>query len=166
MANRSVEAILEEYDFFEKVIKKHFNKNLVMSVEDERRFQSSNECWICNKSFTDEDKKVRDHVHITGKYRGTAYSNCDINLKLTKKTPVIFHNLRGYDGCLIKQEISMCDVEISVIPKGLEKYMAFTINKNLIFIDNMQFMNSTLDVLVKNLSDNDFKHHKNLMVIC
>ena len=36
--------------------------------------------------------------------------------------------------------------------------MAFTINKNLIFIDSMQFMNSSLDALVKNLSDNDFKH--------
>ena len=47
--------------------KKHFNKNLVMSVEDERRFQSSNKCWICNKLFTDENKKVRDHDHITGK---------------------------------------------------------------------------------------------------
>ena len=36
--------------------------------------------------------------------------------------------------------------------------MAFTINKNLVFIDSMQFMNSSLDSLVKNLSDNDFKY--------
>ena len=36
--------------------------------------------------------------------------------------------------------------------------MAFKINKNLVFIDSMQFMNSSLDALVKNLSDNDFKH--------
>ena len=35
--------------------------------------------------------------------------------------------------------------------------MAFTIKKNLVFIDNMQFMNSSLDVLVKNLSNNDFR---------
>ena len=41
---------------------------------------------------------------------------------------------------------------------GLEKYMAFTINNNLGFIDSMQFMNSSLDILVKNLSDNDFKY--------
>ena len=59
---------------------------------------------------------------------------------------------------LTMQEISKFDIEISVISNGLEKYMAFTINKNLIFIDTMQFMNSSLDVLVKNLSDNDFKH--------
>ena len=44
-----------------------------MSVEDERRFQSSNKCWIHKKLFTDEDKKVRDHDQITEKYRGSAH---------------------------------------------------------------------------------------------
>ena len=76
---------------------------------------------------------------------------------MTKNVPVIFHNLRGYDGHLITQEISKFDIKISVIPNGLEKYRAFTINKNLIFIDSMQFINSSLDVLIKNLSDNEFK---------
>ena len=56
------------------------------------------------------------------------------------------------------QEFDKFDVKVSVIPNGLEKYMAFTINKNLVFIDSIQFMNSSLDVLVKNLSHNDFKH--------
>ena len=56
------------------------------------------------------------------------------------------------------QEINKFDVKLIVIPNGLEKYMAFTINKNLVFIDSMQFMNSSLDELVKNLSDNDFKY--------
>ena len=56
------------------------------------------------------------------------------------------------------QEIGKFDIKISVILNGLEKYMAFTINKNLVFIDSMRFMNSSLDALVKNLSDNDFKH--------
>ena len=50
------------------------------------------------------------------------------------------------------------DVKISVIPNGLEKYLAFIVNKNLIFIDSKQFMNSSLDSLVKNLSDNDFEY--------
>ena len=49
------------------------------------------------------------------------------------------------------------DVTIDVIPNGLEKYMAFTINKNLTSIDSMQFINSSPE-LVKNLSDNDFKY--------
>ena len=75
-----------------------------------------------------------------------------------KKIPAIFHNLRGYDSHLIIKEISKFDVKVSVIPNGLGKYMAFTINTNLFFIDSMQFMNSSLDSLVKNLSDNDFKY--------
>ena len=48
------------------------------------------------------------------------------------------------------QEIDKFDVKVSVIPNGLEKCMAFTINKNFVFIHSMQFMNSSLDVLVKN----------------
>ena len=59
---------------------------------------------------------------------------------------------------LIMQEIGKFDVKVNVIPNGLEKYMAFTINKNFVFIDSMQFMNSSLDALVKNLLDNDFKY--------
>ena len=56
------------------------------------------------------------------------------------------------------QEIGRSDVKVNVIPNGLERYMAFTINKNLVFIDSIQFMHSSLDSLVKNVSDNDFKY--------
>ena len=76
--------------------------------------------------------------------------------KMSKKRPVIFHNLRGYESHLIIKEVSKFDVKVSVIPNGLEKYMAFTINRNLVFIDSMQFMNSSLESLVINLSDHDF----------
>ena len=77
---------------------------------------------------------------------------------MTKKVPVIFHNLRGYDSPLIIKEICKFDVKESVIPNGLQKCMAFTIDTNLVFVDSMQFMNSSLDPLVKNLSDNNFKY--------
>ena len=110
------------------------------------------------KLFDVGENKVRDHCHVTGKYRGSAHWSCNINLKLTEKVPEIFHNLRGYDSHLIRQEIGNSDVKINVIPNALEKYIAFTINNNLVFIDSMQFMNSSLDALVKNLSDNDFKY--------
>ena len=55
-------------------------------------------------------------------------------------------------------ETGKFDVKISVRPNGLEKYLAFTINRNLVFIDSMRFLNSSLDALVKNLSDNGFNH--------
>ena len=57
---------------------------------------------------------------------------------MKKKIPVIFHNLRAYDNHLIIKEVSKFDVKVSVIPNGLKKYMAFTINKNLIFINSKQ----------------------------
>ena len=66
--------------------------------------------------------------------------------------------MRGYDSHLIIKEIGKFDVKVSVIPNGLEKYMAFTVHKNLVFIDSMQFMTYGLDALVKNLSNNDFKY--------
>ena len=113
---------------------------------------------ICDKLFAAGDNKVRDQYHVTGKYRGSAYWSCNINLKLSNKVPVIFHHLKGYDTHLIMQEIGRFDVKINVKPSGLEKYMAFTIGKNLVFIDSMQFMNSSLDTLVKNFSDNGFKY--------
>ena len=75
------------------------------------------------------------------------------------KVSAIFHNLKGYDSCLIFKELRKFNgLKISVIPNGLERYMRFTLNENLIFIDSMLFMNSSLDKLVKNLSDKDFKY--------
>ena len=142
----------------EKVIKKHFIKNLVMSAEDEQKFQSSNKSWICDKLFNVGDNKVKDHCHVTGKYRGSAHWSCNINIKLIKKVPVIFYNLRGYDSDLIMQEIGKFDVKVNFIPNGLEKYMAFKINNILNFLDNKRFVNSGLHALVKNLSDNNFKY--------
>ena len=93
---------------------------------------------------------------MTKKYRGFAHWNCNINLKLTKTVPVMFHNLRVYDSHLIMKEIDKFDVKVNVIPRGLEKYMAFTINKNLVQIDSKKFMNSSLDALIKNLTDDHF----------
>ena len=106
-------------------MKKHFDKNLIMTEEEEDLFQKSNSCWICKKRIDNDEEKVRDHCHVTGKFRGTAHQNCNVNFKLTKKVPVIFHNLRGYDSHLIFNELDKFDVKIKVIPNGLEKYMAF-----------------------------------------
>ena len=110
---------------------------------------------MCRKLIYNDEGKVRDHCHVTGKFRGVAHWNCNTNLQLTKKVPVIFYNLRGYNSHLVFSELDKVDVNISVIPNGLEKYMAFILNKNLVFIDSLQFMNSSLDELVKNLSDEE-----------
>ena len=74
---------------------------------------------------------------------------------------MIFHNLKGYDSHLICgafSELKKIDVKISAIPNGIEKYMAFFLGRNLVFIDSMRFIDSGLDKLVKNLVDRDFKY--------
>ena len=67
-----------------------------MSEKDEEQFQLTSTCWICKKFIDYGNEKVRDHCHVTGKFRGTAHWSCNINLQLTKKVPLIFYKLRGY----------------------------------------------------------------------
>ena len=123
-ADEFIKAI-KEYKYCKIVMNKHFNKNLIMSEKEEYLFQQSNSCWICKKLIDNDEEKVRGHCHVTGQFRGAAHWDCNINFQLTKKVPVIFHNLSGYDSHLTFNELDKFDVKINVIPNGLEKYMAF-----------------------------------------
>ena len=78
-----IQSIFNEYSYCKSVMKKHFDKNLIILVEEEEQFEKTEICWICNKLI--ENDKVRDHCHITGKYRGAAHWKCNINLKMGKK---------------------------------------------------------------------------------
>ena len=98
---------------------------MIISEEEEHLFQQSNSCWICKKLIDNDEDKVRDHCHLTGKFRGAADGSCNINLQLTKKVSVISHNLRGYDSHLNFCDFDKFNVKISVMPNGLEKNMAF-----------------------------------------
>ena len=138
-------------------MKKHFNKELVMTIEDNDDFENSTKFWICDNDYVDNDIKVRDHCHITGKNRGSAHRVCYVNLKLNHKILVVFHNLKNYDSHHV-QELGKFNLKINIIPSGLEKYMSFTINNKLSFIDSFQFLSTSLDSLVKNLCKDDFKY--------
>ena len=84
-------------------MKKHFTKELVRTKEDNENFKNSSNCWICDNDYVNNDAKVRGHCHITGKYRDSTHRDCDINLKLNHKIPVVFNNLKNYDSHLIMQ---------------------------------------------------------------
>ena len=101
--------------------------------------------------------KARDHCHVTGKYRA-AHKKCTLKLRIPRKLLKFFHNLQGYDGHIIFKELNNFDVDIAVIPKDIDKYMSIIVNRNIIFIDSLQFYNGLLDTLATNLEDNDFKH--------
>ena len=96
--------------------------------------------------MSDFHDKVRDHCDVFGNYRGPAHWTCNINLTISKNVPVKFHNLKGHDSHLSFKELSNFNLKISVIPN------------NIVFIDSMLFMKSSIDKLVKHLSDDDFKY--------
>ena len=153
-----IRCIFIEYSYCKDVRKKHFNKKLVMSASQNEEFERSNICWICGKLIDIGENKVRDHCHVTGKYRGPEHWSCNIKLKVSKKVVVIFRNLTGYGSHLIFKGLSKFNCGVSVIPNGLEKYMSFTLGKNIVFLDSMLFLNSSSDKLVKNLGSEDFKY--------
>ena len=167
-----MEKMPKEVEYCKAVIKKHFNKPLVMTEVDEQHFKTMDGCHICGEKYTDKDVRVRDHCHITGKFRGSAHQECNLKLRIKPenlKIPVIFHNLRGYDSHFIMQQIGEIAnkyaykdkkgkeqlLTINAIPNNMEKYMAFMLGNHLTFIDSFQFMGSSLDKLVNNLPKDD-----------
>ena len=153
----------EEVKNCQEVIKNHFNKPLKMSEGDERNFKKATRCHICKKKYRDNDQPVRDHCHVTGKYRGSAHDDCNLKFKISAEKlqiPVLFHNLKGYDSHFIIQKIGELPKEeqpvISVIPNNTEKYMAFYLGKHLVFLDTFQFMGTSLAKLADNLPEDKF----------
>ena len=170
-----MEKMLEEVEYCKGVVKKRFNKPLKMTENDEMCFKLMDKCHICDKEYTDKDVHVRDHCHITGKFRGSAHQECNLKLRIKPediKIPVIFHNLRGYNSHFIMQQIGEIaknyaykdkkgkeqPLKINAIPNNIEKYIAFLLGNHLNFIDSFQLMSSSLDKLVSNLPKEDLKY--------
>lgn len=102
------------------------------TLEDRIKFQNATICHICKEPFRmtfekdDPKRKVRDHCHLTGKFRGAAHSDCNLMYQVTKVLPVVFHNL-DYDSHFIIEELATkLDGSISVIPRTDENYISFT----------------------------------------
>ena len=80
--HKFMENMLEEVNWCKSKMKKHFNKPLKMTKEDEKDFQKAIKCHICDQQYTDKDIRVRDHCHITGKLRGSAHQDCNLKLRI------------------------------------------------------------------------------------
>ena len=118
-----IEWIFEPKKYYNQIINKNFNKKLKMRIEDENNYQNSQNCCICNQKIIKDKDKTGNHCHITGKFRGAAHKKCNLELRISRKLPIIFHNLEGYDGHLIFRELNnFKDIDIQVIPKTNEKY--------------------------------------------
>ena len=104
-----------------------------MTRKDEIAFQNAEICHICDQKL--DNDKVRDHCHLTGKYRGTAHDYCNKNYQIPNFFPVIFHNLTGYDSHIFTKNLGVSERSamgskipglINCIPNNEEKYISFT----------------------------------------
>lgn len=130
-----------------------------MSDVDLIAFEASDLCHICKRKFNPGEKKVRDHDHKSGKFRGAAHSECNILYQDSRAIPVVFHNLSGYDSHFIIKEMSTAfEGEVVVIPVNDQKYISFIKqidnlaidhrnDIHLKFIDSFRFMAASLDKL-------------------
>ena len=98
---------------------------MIFTAKDQSAFENAKICWICQKEFG-ESKKVRDHCHFTGKFRGAAHNICNLQFEKPKFTPVIFHNLSGYDAHLFVKNLGKTEGNIKCIPNNEEKYISFS----------------------------------------
>ena len=88
-----------------------------MITENKKNYRNSEICLICSQNIIKD--KVRDHCHITGKFRGAAHKEYKSELRIPRKLPIIFHNVEGYDGHTALKKLNNFDnIDIQVIPKS------------------------------------------------
>ena len=120
-AQKFVEMLEEEI----KIIANIPEKKMIFGKEEKERFDKETKCWMCNEEF-DEDVKVRDHCHFTGRYRGAAHKSCNLKYRKLNFMPVAFHNLSGYDSHLFMKNLGFSAGNIDCIPNNEERYISFT----------------------------------------
>lgn len=135
------------------------NIPMYISRKQQEQFDAATECIICKKKFEKDDIKVRDHDHMTGKFRGAAHQQCNLNTNFVGlKTPCFIHNFSGYDSHLImaaygsymnkKPNDYLDDSSPECIAKSSEKFVSVTFMKTR-FLHSNQFLLGSLDNLVK-----------------
>ena len=143
---------------------KNTKKDIIMTDEEEEDYRNNNVCRFCEKEILSD--KVRDHCHLTGKFRGPAHNKCNINVtqKQSNFIPFIFHNFSRYDSHMFFKKLvdkKRDKVDFDIIPKTNEEYISVTYGC-IRFIDSYRFLSSGLDKLVSNLVDNSDKKLKDL----
>jgi hypothetical protein len=139
------------------------------SLEDEKSFKKYiNDLKDIKEKLWSNRRKVADHDHLTGQFRGAAHNYCNLKYKNPGFVPVFFHNLAGYDAHLFIKEFGEDNDYIRIIPNTEEKYISFSkvigyeyypVKKaiELRFMDSFKFLSSSLDKLAKNLEKDQFK---------
>ena len=112
-------------DHATKIIDLKEKTMIPLTKEEEVNYNKENICYICKKDVNN-DTKVRDHCHFTGKYRGAAHNMCNLRYKIRKNIPVIFHNGSTYDYRFIIKELAReFDGNFECLGENTEKYNFF-----------------------------------------
>ena len=107
-----------------------------LTLEERKEYKDATYCHIYKKVFGDKKKhrKVRDHDHYTGKYRGATHSICNLRYSAPKDIPVLFHNGTNYDFNLIITELAEeLRSELQCIPVNTNRYI-------YIFLDYLSWL--------------------------
>ena len=144
---------------------KNTNKDIIMTKENEEDYRINNIFRFCEKNI--ESDKVRDHCHLTGKYKGPAHSICIINVTQDQISFLTFiiHNFSNYDCHMFFKKLVDKKNEkanFDIILKTNEEYISVTYGC-IRFIVSYRFLSSGLDSLVKTLNDNSQETLKNLI---
>ena len=134
--------------------------------DDKQKAEKQTNCYACKKPLLHKYYRdaVKDHCHLTGKFRGAAHSECNLKLKINPKThqvPVVFHNLRGYDAHHLMQAMANLNKEVKCVANNMEKYITFSVD-GLRFIDSLNFLLTSLDSLVEVTPKEAFKITKSI----
>ena len=124
-AQKFVEMLEEDI----KIIANISAKKMIFGEKEKEQYEKETKCWICKGEFKEDDdkyKKVRDHCHFTGRYRGAAHNECNLKYRKPNFTPVVFHNLSNYDSHLFIKTLGFSEGNINCIPNNEEKYISFS----------------------------------------
>ena len=82
-----------------KIINYEKKEMIPLTNEEKESYEKQKVCHICEKEFSTNKKyrKVRDHCHCTGKFRGVAHNNCNLRYKIPKEILIVFHTGSAYD---------------------------------------------------------------------
>ena len=137
---------------------KNTKEDIIMTKENEENYKNNKICRFCEKEILSD--KVRDHCHLTGKYRGPAHNTCNINVKQQDSNfiPLAFHNFSNYDCHMFFKrlvDLQKDKVKVIIIPKPNDEYIAVKYGC-IRFFESYRFLSESLDKLVKNLDEVDF----------
>ncbi|XP_067203768.1 uncharacterized protein [Linepithema humile] len=134
-----------------------------LTREESEKFRSTATCHVCEKPFTPDDTRVRDHCHLTGRYRGAAHSSCNLNYKDSHVIPVIFHNLSGYDAhFIIKDVANAFEGNVELLPLTKERYISFTKNVKDTMDQKSKLCIKLRSLTGETVSESDYAHATNV----